>query len=420
MFVAKDVESFMRSNRFDFLEFGEQPPDGPNPNGPNATDGTAPEGSPPGTARPPAFTKTGNDYSVAMTDGRPMAQVTIADHRGTLDVFEATKEEERSQLEMDALERAEQEAFIQTRRTLQAVEVFGERGVAAGQFNFPTGMATDRDGILFIADTYNHRVQRVTTTGGVAIVGCRGQKAGQFMTPMGIATDEERAFYIVEQGNHRVQKYSSEGVLELMFGRQGRQAGEFRSPMGIAVMPGTREIFVADTGNSRVQRFDWSGRFIGFLGVAGSIHPPLSNPQAIACDNAGNIFVADTLANRIARYDPAGRFVAHYGAAFGPTTRTLANSVRFQEPRAIASDERGDLYIADGEAGSGRLIVIAVDNGSIRGNVERPGRNLGTLARPGGLALMPPYKGGMSASLARGDVYLADTMNHRILRLAWK
>ncbi|HEX5324746.1 MAG TPA: NHL repeat-containing protein [Capsulimonadaceae bacterium] len=410
----------MRSNRFDFLEFGEQPPNGPAPDGQGSPADADPKAPLTGHTLPPAYVKTTNDYSVAMSDGRPMAQVNIPDPRGYLEVLDSAKEEPLEQMEQDALERAQQEVFYQTRRTLQAVEIFGERGLAAGQFNFPTGMATDRDGILFIADTYNHRVQRVTTTGGVAIVGGRGQRAGQFMAPMGIATDEERAFYIVEQGNHRVQKFSSEGVLELIFGRQGRQEGEFRSPMGIAVMPGTREIFVADTGNGRVQRFDYTGRFMGFLGAPGSIHPPLSNPQAVACDKGGNIFVADTLANRIARYDPSGRFVAHYGAAIGHNARTMAGTVRFQEPRAITSDECGDLYIADGEAGSGRLIVVAIDSGNIRGCIEKAGRGVGTLARPSGLALMPPYKGGMSNSLVRGDIYLADTMNHRILRFAWK
>lgn len=410
----------MANNRFDFLEFGEQPANPGDPNAAPPGEAAESQSSPPkpGKTMPPAYVRTGNDYSVAMPDGRPMAQVRGIDNRGYREVLEG--EGELAPLEQEALDRLQQESQFQTRRLLQAVEVFGERGAAAGQFNFPTGLATDRDGILFIADTYNHRVQRVTTTGGVAIIGQRGNRAGEFMAPMGVATDEERAFYIVEQGNHRVQKFSSEGTLELIFGRQGRQAGEFRSPMGIAVMPGTREILVADTGNCRVQRFDFTGRFMGFLGAPGSIHPPLSNPQAISCDKGGNIFVADTLANRIARYDPAGRFVAHYGAAIGHTTRAMAATVRFQEPRALASDERGDLYIADGEAGTGRLIVVCVENGNIRGNVEKPGRGLGTLARPGGVALMPPYRGGMPGSIVRADIYLADTMNHRILRLAWK
>lgn len=411
----------MPSNRFDFLEFGEQPQDPADPNLPSPSQETPAAQAPPqlpARRRPPTYLQTGNEYSVAMPDGRPMAQVRGVDTRGYAEVLEG--DEPLVPLEQEALERLQQERHYQTARVLQAVEVFGERGTAAGQFNFPTGMATDRDGILFIADTYNHRVQRVTTTGGVAVVGHRGQRPGEFMAPMGIATDEERAFYIVEQGNHRIQKFSSEGNLELIFGRAGRQAGEFRSPMGIAVMPGTREIFVADTGNCRVQRFDYSGRFVGYLGAPGSIHPPLSNPQAITCDKAGNIFVADTLANRVARYDPAGRFVAHYGAAIGHTLRAMATTVRFQEPRALVSDERGDLYIADGEAGTGRLIVVNIENGNIRASVEQPGRGLGSLARPGGVVLMPAYKGGMPGSTLRADVYLADTMNHRILRLAWK
>ena len=245
--------------------------------------------------------------------------------------------------------------------------MFGERGGGAGQFNFPTGLAADRSGILFVADSYNHRVQRVTPDGGVSPLGGRGSGHGQFLSPQAVATDPANAFYVVEQGNHRVQKFAENGTLQLVFGRPGTREGEFRGPMGVAVTPGSGDIYVADTGNGRVQRFDCQGHFLGT--ISGTSPGGMAfSPQALATDAADNLYIADPFADRVLRFDPLGRPAGQFANAF-------------RRPRAVACDQ-GVLYVADGGEGEaaampggesqGRVLALHMAQQRVLTTVDRP------------------------------------------------
>ncbi len=307
---------------------------------------------------------------------------------------------------------------------LRVVELFGGRGAGADQFHYPTGLAVDRSGVLFVADSYNHRVQRITPSGGVAAIGGRGTGRTQFLSPQGVAVDAEDSFYVVEQGGNRVQKFTREGVLTLVFGRPGRAEGELNGPTGITVGPGG-DIYLCDTGNSRVQRFDAAGRFLSVIGAPGLYGAGLSSPQAVAVDSGGNLYAADTGQNRLVRFDPVGRADRLIGGIPGTGRRTRDDSLPLplHSPRALAIDPLGLLYVADGgEPDSltgemrGRVRCLLLSSGEVLATVDRVGRSLGTLLRPGGLALTQ-----ISAAdgLRRGELYVADTLNHRVLRFAW-
>ena len=379
----------MSGNRFEFLELGE---DDQTPQRPADAQGRASE--PPLAGREPIAERG--------QEGEPLAQVRDVDTRGYRTFLHQEQDSEAVEAVRNRLRRAP--------GTLRAVEVFGERGGRAGQFNFPTGLALDRGGVLFVADSYNHRVQRVTPDGGVSPIGGRGHGRGQFLLPQGIATDRANAFYIIEQGNHRVQKYSSDGFLELVFGRLGTRDGEFQGPTGIAVAPNSGDIYVADAGNGRVQRFDASGNFLGLIGMAGPGHVSSFRPQTVAVDLADNLYVADPFANRVSRFDPLGRLAGQ-------------SSREFYQPRSLACGEDGMLFVADGGDGvsleadaRGRVLAWHVPQNRALATVEQPGRNLGSLSRPCGLAFGPAS----TDSAASGDLYVADTMNHRILRFLWE
>jgi len=397
----------MSADRFNFLEFGED---------------VGAESSPAELFRAPVPREI---YAETLSDGTALAEVRIVDPRGFRGGQEAGEE---GAVTLSSL--AGQAGQGPTK--LRVTEVFGERGVKAGQFLYPTGLAVDTTGILFVADVQNHRVQRITPGGGVAVVGGRGVGRGQFASPQGIATDEEDSFFVVEEGNHRVQKFTREGVLTLLFGRQGRGAGELQGPTAIAVAPGSGDIFVADTGNSRVQRFDYQGRFLSVIGAPGDHYPSLSSPQALAVDAGGCLSVADTFAQRLLRYDPLGRLDRQIGGAAGrsPKMRGIAGNgtapIVFHQPRALAADPSGLLYVADGGLPDaltgemrGRIQCLTLPDGPCLAAVEKAGRGLGTLLRPGGLAVGPSTDAGSRGGLPRGDLYVADTLNHRILRFIW-
>ncbi len=405
----------MASNRFDFLEISGQPDGG-------SADKPAHEQPAAGEPFGPAHLKV--DEPVPALETQHNSNIELDEGAIPRYPFESFVEPQRPQPQMGQGGRgaglttyhAPEQQRLPGEMDIRAVEVFGSRGSAVGEFNFPTGLAIDRDGILFVADVYNHRVQRITPDGGVALVGSRGTSKTQFLAPAGIACDADRSFYVVEQGNNRVQKFTKDGTLQMVFGRKGDRAGEFRAPMGICISAATHEILVADTGNGRVQRFTMAGEYLGALGAAGSLQPPLTNPQTVACDHHGNIYVADTLANRIARYDPLGRFTGHFGGLLTRGLNAPSPNVRFTEPHALACSVRGDLFVADGNHGAGRLVVMASDTGAVKATLADPGGRLGELARPGGIAVATQMRSGFPDGLPRADLYLADTMNHRIIR----
>lgn len=379
----------MNGNRFEFLELGEEGEKPPRQEIPVDAGEAVLQGRDAVAERGP--------------DGEPLAQVRVADTRGYRNYLEQAQD-------TDAVEQLRNRLRV-TPGTLRAVEVFGERGVGAGQFNYPTGMAVDSNGVLFIADSYNHRVQRITPDGGVSPLGGRGAGRGQFLSPQGVATDPSNSFYVVEQGNHRVQKYSHDGTLLLTFGRMGTRDGEFRGPTGIAVAPHTGDIYVADAGNNRVQRFDPAGYFMMAIASPMRVGTAPFSPQAVAVDHEDTLYAADPFTGRVWRFDALGRSAGSV-------------MVSFHQPRALACGSDSLLYVADaGENATpgmdgdqhGRVQALHGAQSKRLASVEQAGQRLGGLARPGGLAAAPPLEGA-----TRGDLYVADTRNHRILKFAWE
>lgn len=397
----------MSSDRFSFLEFGDEDA------------APAKEAAPFGGSEP-AQREIGAEL---LPDGTTLAQVKMPDPRGFQKYLD---EDDGSTLTLSSL--AGQGMQVPNR--LRVVEVLGERGTNVDQFQYPTGLAVDPDGVLFVADSYSHCLKRITPDGGVSVIGSRGSGRAQFLSPQGVATDGDGAFYVVEQGNCRVQKFTREGILTLVFGRPGRENGEFLGPTAIAVAPGSGDIYVADTGGSRVQRFSPDGRFLNSLGAPAQSGrqgngPGLSSPQALAAAPGGALYVAETFAQRLVRFDPLGRLDQQIGGA--KTRRSPAPSITLNQPRALAIDPAGLLYIADaGEADlltgetRGRLQCVSLmDDLPVIATIEKIGRSLGSLLRPGGLALGPPSERPVPGRAIWSDIYIADTLNHRILRFAW-
>ena len=381
----------MSGNRFEFLEFGE--------NGKSSDSEPAD-----GRVDPASLPAAREPQGPRDAEGHPLAQVRSSDLRGYGTSLSIAQQK-------DVIDSQTRLGGSQPATRLHVAEVIGSRGTKPGQFNFPTGLALDPGGVLYVADSYNHRLQRITPTGGVASVGSRGGGRGQFLSPQGVATDARSAFYVVEQGNSRVQKFSAQGVLELVFGHSGKGTGELRNPTGIAVAPGSGDIFVADTGNSRVQRFDSQGNFLSTLGGRGGIYPPLVSPQSVALDGVDNLYVADTFAHQIVQYDPLGRLVAHVPMAY------------LHEPRALAWDPRGLLYVTDTKPGTdmqseGRVQAMSTKTGETRATVGQM-NGTGTLARPSGVAVSWASDAAITGRIVPGEVYVADTMNHRVLRFVW-
>ena len=134
---------------------------------------------------------------------------------------------------------------------------FGERGLAPGQFNFPTTLAIHGDTLL-VNDTLNYRVQLFSLDGApLSSFGEIGDGSGQFALSKGLGADSHGHIYIADALSNYVQIFDKEGRFLLSFGGMGEEAGKFRLPAGIHIFENL--VYVADSQNSRLQVFEYLG-----------------------------------------------------------------------------------------------------------------------------------------------------------------
>jgi len=144
----------------------------------------------------------------------------------------------------------------------------GERGEGAGQFNFPTYLAIDANGLTYVSDSLNFRVQQFDADlKFIRQIGKKGDFPGYFAQPKGVATDADGHLYVVDAQFENIQLYNTQGQVLMDFGQEGAGPGEFWLPAGICIDTGggtgagggANRIYVADSYNRRIQVFDYQG-----------------------------------------------------------------------------------------------------------------------------------------------------------------
>ena len=199
------------------------------------------------------------------------------------------------------------------------VDKWGIAGTDGGQFANPAGVAIDASGNIWVSDTDNHRIQKLNSSGvfqkawgyGVAggsavescIAGCQAglplANDGAFWNPRGMAIDASGNIYVADSGNHRIQKFDSGGNFLKKWGKDGGSGeaggddGEFNWPTGIAINTAGQIVVVEQTGN-RAQLFDLQANFLTKWGANGSGDGEFSNPAGVAFDLVGNVYVVDS------------------------------------------------------------------------------------------------------------------------------
>ncbi len=244
---------------------------------------------------------------------------------------------------------------------------------ATAGFTGPIGLARDAAGNLYIADTYNHRIRRMNAAGLVttfAGTGLQGSDDGpamaaSFHSPWGLTLDADGNLFVADSGNATIRRISRDGIVSTVagaaqqFGSNDGPATEarFTLPTGLAVDP-QGNVVIADAGNARIRKLMRSGVVVTYGGGAlGS--PSYSFPTGVAVDSAGTIFVADYGSHVITRVYPDS-YQTHAGIV---GNRGLADGVgpeaRFFRPAAIAFGPTGDLLVAD----SGNRRVRSISSG---------------------------------------------------------
>ena len=169
--------------------------------------------------------------------------------------------------------------------------------------------------------------------------GSQGSGNGQFLFPEAVAVGQSGNVFVADTGNHRVEKFTSTGTFLLQWGSMGSANGQFHSPEGIAV-DGAGNVFVTDSNNNRVEKFDNSGTFLTSWGDAGTGNGQFSGPLGVAVDANDNVFVADGSNNRIQKFTNTGTFLTKWGSVGNGDSQ-------FAIPFGVAVDGEGNVFVAD-------------------------------------------------------------------------
>lgn len=222
----------------------------------------------------------------------------------------------------------------------------------ASDWSMPGAIAMEPTGNnFFIVEALRARVERVGENIS-ASWGERGVADGEFASPRAIACDKNRV-YVADTGNHRVQVFDYNGEHLLTFGGYGWKDGEFTNPRGIAV-EAAGNIFVSDTDNHRIQKFDKTGRHLLTFGERGYYPGLLAEPCGIAV-HGDELFVADRMNHRIQVFDFDGNVRYEWGLH---VVKPGQGEGRFHYPDSIAISRDGK-YAAVGESFQNRVQVFA-------------------------------------------------------------
>jgi sugar lactone lactonase YvrE len=309
----------------------------------------------------------------------------------------------------------------------------GDGGLATGaQIGNPGGVAVDSTGNIYIADALNNRIRKVDasgnittyvgTAGNAGFSGDGGPAASASINLVstavhsGIAVDKQGNLYIADTGNNCIRKVTASGLISTIAGMGGTAAGlsgdggaatsaKLAAPLGVAV-DGNGNVYIADTGNGRVRKVDTSGTIttvagtttgsnLGDGGLATSAQ--LFNPDDVAVDAAGNVFIADYNNGRVRRVDAAGIITSLNVGAASPSVASLA------------VDNGGNIFMATGSSvlkyiAPGAVSVYAGGGLSIPGDGGSP--TSATLGAPLGVALD-----------AAGNLFISDKTSSRVRKV---
>jgi sugar lactone lactonase YvrE len=230
----------------------------------------------------------------------------------------------------------------------RVVTTWGSDGREPGQFDHISDVAVDESGRILVTDL-DRRIQTFDAQGNLLshspIVG----PTGDALIGLAIDVDGRGDRYLTHNGAgvdvpSGALRFAANGQGLAAWGSDGAGDGQFNAPLGIA-SDGRGNVYVADSGNHRIQKFTDTGAYVAQWGQHGSSPGQLARPSGVATDRQGNVFVADTDNGRIQKFDPSGRLLDRFVPS--PTVGNPGEA----RPRDVAVAANGDVYTLDDEVG---------------------------------------------------------------------
>src|SRR6187549_3101022 len=367
------------------------------------------------------------DYSY---EGGELAEIAV-DDPGATDLTVAEAEEWEEAQESPAFE-----------------DSFGSYGTGPGQFDYAGDIGQTSTGDFWVADPYNHRIQKLDDEGNQLDVitkagdgkqlmpngltvdgqdnvlitdsdrhlvevfnangdfvrrfgGGWGTAQGQFRHPQGLAIDPQGDVLVADMLNGRLQEFSATGTFKRVVGTEGSGPGQIQGPADVAVAPdGT--IWVADFEESEIEVLKADGTFVRSFGTSGSADGQFASPVAIAVGAKGAVWVADMGNGRVQQFDSQGAFVRSFGSKGSGD-----GQFQFGWPVGIVADGEGNLWVTDGH--NDRVQKWAIPSEE----VVLPYGEFGSYGTGPGQF---DYAGDIGQT-STGDFWVADPYNHRIQKL---
>jgi sugar lactone lactonase YvrE len=308
----------------------------------------------------------------------------------------------------------------------------------------PQGLAFDTKGRLNLAETLNHRIRRVGPSGKIVTViggdGTSGASAAgyagdndaaanvRFNLPRAITFDPDGNLFVLDSGNNRVRKVDSGGTVTTVVGNgpigvgQGTFTGEGLTPLEAALddpagltLDAQNHLTIADTGSHRVRQVGADGRLTTIAGDSSpgrtgdggpATRAQLTSPAGLLFDASGNLYIADVAEHVVRKVDRSGTIttVAGTGTAGFSGDGQLATQAQLNQPRGLAMDTAGNLFIAD----SANHRVRKVDAQGMISTVAGNGQTL--FAGEGGPALQAGLRGPVALAVdTAGNLFIGDT-----------